>query len=115
PIIREEGGDIDKFIGDAIMAVFEDGPGDPFALRAVRAALRMQEALGAWNRQTGHELRMRVGINTGRVVRGDIGSRCVRRDYTVIGDVVNRAQRLESNAPIGGVLISESTYEVVHK
>ncbi|MDW8282706.1 MAG: response regulator [Myxococcales bacterium] len=113
PVIRQERGDIDKFIGDAIMAVFDDLPDDPAALRAVRAGLRMQQALARWNSEHGTELGMRVGINTGTVVRGDIGSRYVRREYTVIGDVVNRAQRYESSAPVGGVLISESTYQVV--
>jgi adenylate cyclase len=76
----------------------------------VAAALEMQQAM---ERMGG--LQMRVGINTGPVVRGDIGSRHAPggRDYTVIGDTVNRAQRFEANAPKGGVLISESTYRPV--
>ena len=111
PILKEEAADIDKFIGDAIMALFDDGPeGDPGPLRAVRAALAMQEALAQWNRETGRDMAIRIGINVGRVVRGDIGSRHVRRDYTVIGDVVNRAQRFESKAPRGGILVGERTY-----
>ena len=124
PILRDEGGDIDKFIGDAIMAIFESpkespradaasGERDPAALRAVRAALHMQQALMFWNRDTGRDLWMRIGINCGAVVRGDIGSRHVRRDFTVIGDAVNRAQRFEANAPRGGVLIGARTYELV--
>ena len=52
-------------------------------------------------------------MNTGPAVRGDIGSRFVRRDYTAIGDTVNRAQRFEANAPKGGVLVSVETYERV--
>ncbi len=111
PIVLEEGGDIDKFIGDAIMAIFEDKrDADPPELRAVRAGLRMQEALEAWNQTRGTAIHMRIGINTGPLVRGDLGSRFVRRDYTVIGDTVNRANRYESNAPHGGVLIAQSTY-----
>ena len=111
PPLKQEAGDIDKFIGDAIMAVFEplaeaDAPG----LRAVRAGLTMQEKLAEWNQAQKHPLAMRIGINTGTVVRGDIGSRHARRDYTVIGDVVNRAQRYEASAPRGGVLVGERTY-----
>jgi DNA-binding response OmpR family regulator len=111
PLIKAEAGDIDKFIGDAIMAVFEDLPdGDPAPLRAVRAALAMQDALAGRTLESGRALKVRIGINQGPVVRGDIGSRHVRRDYTVVGDVVNRAQRFESSAPHGGVLVGERTY-----
>jgi class 3 adenylate cyclase len=53
---------------------------------------------------------MRIGLNCGKVVRGDIGSRYVRRDYTCIGDVVNRAQRHEAKCPLGGVLLSSELY-----
>jgi CheY-like chemotaxis protein/class 3 adenylate cyclase len=112
-VIKEQGGDIDKFIGDAIMAVFEDRPelDEPHALRAARAAWGMQQALIAFNAGKEKPLVMRIGLNCGLVVRGDIGSRFVRRDYTCIGDVVNRAQRHESKAPLGGVLLSASVYE----
>jgi adenylate cyclase len=112
PIIKDEAGDIDKFIGDAIMAVFDDLPSaDPAPLRAVRAGLRMQNALKEWNALAGNDVAVRIGINTGKVVRGDIGSKHVRRDFTVIGDVVNRAQRFEANAPRRGVLVGETTYQ----
>ncbi len=87
--IRDFGGDIDKFIGDAIMAVFEDRPEfeEPHTLRAARAAWAMQESLAAYNARRKDEppLVMRIGLNSGTVVRGDIGSRFVRRDYTCIG------------------------------
>jgi adenylate cyclase len=114
-VIKEQGGDIDKFIGDAIMAVFEDRPEheEPHALRAVRAAWGMQQALAKFNESRPSPLVMRIGLNAGNVVRGDIGSRFVRRDYTCIGDVVNRAQRHESKAPLGGVLMSPSVYQRV--
>ena len=112
PIVKSENGDIDKFIGDAIMAVFDLGPGwDEPAERAVRAALAMQGAMADFNRGRPVQLKMRIGINTGPLVRGDLGSRVVRRDYTVIGDTVNRANRYESRAPHGGVLVSQSTYD----
>ncbi|HEY6562129.1 MAG TPA: response regulator [Polyangiaceae bacterium] len=114
-VIKEQGGDIDKFIGDAIMAVFEDRPelDEPHALRAVRAADAMQRSLSAFNATREKPLVMRIGLNSGQVVRGDIGSRYVRRDYTCIGDVVNRAQRHEAKCPLGAVLLSESTYDRV--
>ena len=113
PLIIDEGGDIDKFIGDAVMAVFpnEEDLRRDGALRAVRAGVRLQQALDGWKTSGGVVLTARVGINSGFAVRGDYGSRHVRRDYTVIGDTVNRAQRFESQAPPGGVLVSEVTYE----
>jgi DNA-binding response OmpR family regulator len=112
PLVTAEHGDIDKFIGDAIMAVFDVGPGwDEPAERAVRAAMAMQEAMGEFNRGRPIALRMRIGINTGPLVRGDLGSRFVRRDYTVIGDTVNRANRYEMRCEPDGVLISQSTRE----
>ena len=114
-VIKEQGGDIDKFIGDAIMAVFQSVPGEtePHALRAVRAAWRMQRALDAFNDGRESALVMRIGLNSGPLIRGDIGSRFVRRDYTCIGDTVNRAQRHESKCPLGGVLLSATVYERV--
>jgi class 3 adenylate cyclase len=112
PVLKAEAADIDKFIGDAIMALFDELPdGDSAPLRAVRSALSMQAALREWNQKRGgNPLLIRIGVNMGPVVRGDIGSRHVRRDYTVIGDVVNRAQRFEANAPKGGVLVGEQTF-----
>lgn len=114
PIIKSEGGDIDKFIGDAIMALFEEARGrEPAPERAVRAALAMQAAMGPFNAGRDSKLAMRIGINTGPLIRGDLGSRVVRRDYTVIGDTVNRANRYESKCPIGGVMISQSTRDAL--
>lgn len=118
PPIRDHEGDVDKFIGDAIMARFRD-PDDgvdrePSPLRAIQAGLGMLKALEQYNQglPEGKELHMRIGINFGEVVIGAIGS-AARRDYTTIGDTVNRAQRLESNASIDGVLIAQPTYELV--
>ena len=111
PIVKAHGGDIDKFIGDAIMAIYDDARGQPPpAERAVRAALAMQAAMEPFNAGRGTTLAMRIGINTGPVVRGDLGSRVVRRDYTVIGDTVNQANRYEQKCPHNAVLVSASTH-----
>jgi len=114
PLIKAESGDIDKFIGDAIMAVFDEVRGKPPAPeRAVRAAMAMQAAMIPFNEGREPKLRMRIGINTGPLIRGDLGSRVVRRDYTVIGDTVNRANRYEAKCPIGSVMISQSTRDAL--
>lgn len=110
-ILQEHESVIDKFIGDAILGIFtgvEDG-----AFRAVRAGLEMVNSLEKFNSGRDTPLQMRVGINSGKIFIGDIGSKHFRRDFTVIGDNVNVGQRLESNSKPNGVLISESTYELV--
>jgi len=114
PIVKQYGGDIDKFIGDAIMAVFEEQRGrEPAPIRCVRAGLAMQAALAAFNSERTIKLAMRIGINTGPIVRGDLGSKVVRRDYTVIGDTVNQANRYEQKCPHDAVLVSASTREAL--
>lgn len=115
-VIESQGGIIDKFIGDGIMAIFLPGhEGDNHALRAVRAGVGMQRRLAelkeAWavSRPDLGDLQMRVGINTGEVVAGNIGSE-TRMDYTVVGDNVNLASRVESNGRGREVHISEAVY-----
>jgi class 3 adenylate cyclase len=115
--ITRQGGWIEKFIGDAVMAIF----GIPAAQesdpeRAVRAALDMQQALAELNEQLqldrGIRLGMRVGVNTGPVVVSHLGGR-QGEDFAVVGDTVNLASRLEHAAPVGGILISHATYRHV--
>lgn len=85
-------------------------------VQAVTAALKMQRKLAelreTWEKQGRPPIRMRIGVNTGVVVAGNMGD-SGRTDYSIIGDSVNLASRLESNAPVDGVLISETTYEHV--
>ncbi|MGL5096697.1 MAG: adenylate/guanylate cyclase domain-containing protein, partial [Planctomycetia bacterium] len=107
-------GTVDKFLGDGILAFF----GAPVelenhALNAVEAALQMQKEVEAYN--TLHPerkpLRMRIGVNSGRAIVGDLGSP-KRKEYTVIGDTVNVASRFESSvAKPGEVVVGELTYE----
>jgi adenylate cyclase len=106
------GGVLDKFRGDGFMAIFGAPLGRPDdAARAVHCALCMQEQISQLRfAQFGDfRLHMGIGINTGRVIAGNVGSER-RMDYTVIGDEVNLAQRLEANAGPGQILIGESTY-----
>jgi adenylate cyclase len=114
-IIFEFDGTLDKYIGDALMAVF----GAPMekendSERAILAALKMRRELAAMMEKTPSESRfdIRIGINTGRVMAGNIGSPR-RMDYTVIGDPVNIAQRLESIAQPNQILIGQETYNHV--
>ena len=114
--IQNEGGMLDKFIGDAIMAAFGmPVPGDDDEDRAVRAAVSMITDLRAWNVERlakGQKpVDMGVGLNTDTVVSGNIGSP-KRTDYTTIGDGVNLAARLESACKqyAARILISENTY-----
>jgi adenylate cyclase len=110
--VFEQGGTVDKFRGDGVMAVFGAPVVQPdSAERAVRCALDLQARVARlqFPRFPDLQLRLGVGINTGTAVVGPIGSPR-RMDYTAIGSEVNLAQRLEASAGPGQILISDSTY-----
>lgn len=113
-LIFENGGTLDKYLGDGLMALF----GAPFAkpddaLRCVKTAAEMQRSLAQlnrlWETRDQAPLHIGIGINSGPVTAGNIGS-SKRMDYTVIGDAVNLASRLCANAAPEQILISESTF-----
>jgi adenylate cyclase len=112
-VIAEHGGTIDKFAGDAVMAIFgAPYPLSDHAAQALRCAIAMQAKQAELNRDgwsgTLGDLRMGVGINTGMVIAGTIGGGG-RLEYTVVGDAVNIAQRLQSEAAGGEIVASVST------
>ncbi len=115
-VVQRYGGTVDKFTGDGIMVVF----GAPVALedhavRACLAALEIQDALARLAVQVrdhdGVELALRIGLNSGQVIAGEVGSASL--GYTAIGEQVGMAQRMESVAPPGGVMLSASTARLV--
>jgi class 3 adenylate cyclase/tetratricopeptide (TPR) repeat protein len=103
------GGQVDKVIGDAIVALFgatmshEDD-----AERAVRAAMKMQDTIRSLDAELGRAVRMRIGVNTGEALVGAISA---DRDVTAMGDVVNTASRLQTAAAPGTVLVGRSTHD----
>jgi adenylate cyclase len=118
-IIFEHGGTLDKFIGDAIMAIW----GAPIAheddaSRAIAAAIEMQQVLAElnqkWTGEGRQPVNIGIGINFGEVFAGNIGSER-RLEYTVIGDAVNTASRLCDKAGPGEILISEPFYKTLKK
>jgi adenylate cyclase len=107
--VLNNGGTLDKFIGDAVMGVF----GAPFPapdgeLLAVRCALEMREAVARLSVELGERLAITVGINSGHLLAASVGSRR-RLEYTVLGDTVNVASRLQSAAQPGEILLGPET------
>jgi adenylate cyclase len=115
-VVRRYGGSVDKFTGDGLMALF----GAPIALedhamRACLAALDVedetQRLAAEVEQRDGVDLKLRVGLNSGQVIAGEVGSGPL--GYTAVGEQVGMAQRMESVAPSGGVMLSESTARLV--
>jgi adenylate cyclase len=115
-VVQRYGGTVDKFTGDGIMAVFGAPRAlEDHALRACLAALGIQKETQRLAAEVDHRdgvaLRLRVGLNSGQVIAGEIGSGPI--NYTAVGEQVGMAQRMESVAPPGGVMVSESTARLV--
>ncbi|HZU07169.1 MAG TPA: adenylate/guanylate cyclase domain-containing protein [Chloroflexota bacterium] len=111
--IRACEGTVDKYIGDAVVALFNAPTEQPdHAVRAVWAALALQGGTIRLRRTAGREVHFGIGVNTGEAVAGYIGTADLM-SYTAIGDAVNVAARLQASARAGEVLISEATYERV--
>jgi class 3 adenylate cyclase len=108
--VRECGGDVDKFIGDALMAVFEEPKAGLRAALEIRAELLEYNAL---RKKRGEgPIEVRTGLNSGVLIRGEIGTR-QRKELTVMGDVVNTAARVQSKAGPGQILVTKATYDLV--
>lgn len=112
--IIAQGGYIDKFMGDAVMAVFR---GDYHLDRAIDACLTVRKKVNELPNESGNIFfrpNVSIGINSGEMISGNIGSASLKRlDYTVIGDAVNIAQRLQTIAKEGQIIINASAYEKV--
>lgn len=116
-IVFKYEGTVDKYIGDGLMVFFgAPEPQPDHAVRCVKAAIEMQnkcrELKEQWAKTGLFPLRIRIGVNTGPVVVGNMGS-ARKLSYTVLGSDVNLANRLESNAPVEGIMISRRTWELV--
>ncbi len=109
-ITRDFGGEVEKFIGDGVVAIF-NGRGDQpnHAHRASCAALALQRRFAGLAEQHPDWPRMRVGVNSGEAVVREIGGEG-HVAYPMVGDTINTGARLESLAPVGGVLIGSETY-----
>lgn len=117
-IIFQHDGTIDKFIGDAILAVFgSPEPDEQHAIKAVRCAIAMQEAMQSINAARRSAAlptcELGIGVHTGEVLHGFIGA-AERMEFTVIGDTVNKASRYCDGAKPGGIILGRATFETVH-
>ncbi|MEZ4910331.1 MAG: adenylate/guanylate cyclase domain-containing protein [Saprospiraceae bacterium] len=113
--INDFDGYVDKFMGDAVMAVFK---GESHINKAIKASLAVHKAIEAHKETLSDNKtflpRVAIGINSGEMISGNIGSIALKRlDFTVIGDVVNTSQRLQSIAKAGQTIITKDTYEQI--
>lgn len=115
-VVRQHGGMVDKFMGDGMLAVFgAPTPLEHYQSKAVAAAKRMQEVVTQINaRDGGGVLRLGIGVHSGKLVAGCLGSG-MRMEFTILGDTVNTASRLETYTKEAGasVLLSQTTVDAV--
>lgn len=107
--VHQWGGYLDKIMGDGFMALFTVDENDNHATRAVFSAIEMQRRVAEWNATQERPLEMRIGLNTGEAVVGNIGTKEFM-NYTAIGDAVNLAKRLEETGEAGYIQLSGSTF-----
>lgn len=106
-----QNGIVDKFIGDCVMAVFKD---DYHLDRAIEASINIRNSINHLPTENGFAPKVSIGINSGEMISGNIGSATLKRlDFTVIGDTVNTAQRLQSVAKVGQIVLSATCFEKV--
>lgn len=106
-------GYLDKIMGDGFMAIFTMDEKDDHATRAVLSAIEMQRRVADWNIENDRPLQMRIGLNTGEAVVGNIGTKEFM-NYTAIGDAVNLAKRLEESGEAGDIQLSNTTYSLLN-
>jgi class 3 adenylate cyclase len=111
PLMGRAGGEVHQIVGDELMVIFGKAGDQPdHAERAARAALLLQRTAERVRHEHGDWPRFRVGVNSGEVHAGLVGGARGHRKHGIVGDVVNLAARLQSEAPVGGVLIGEETF-----
>lgn len=112
PLMEEMGGEVHQLIGDAVMVVFNKQGNQPdHAVLAARAALEFQAKAAEVGAPHPEWPGFRVGVNSGEVLTGVLGGERGHRKHGLVGDTVNLAARLESQAPVGGVLVGQGTFE----
>ena len=110
--VTDNNGHLDKIMGDGFMALFPANDDLYHAKNAIRSAMQMRRRVNEWRRNYSPQLELRVGINTGPAVVGNIGTQEMM-NYTAIGDTVNLAKRLEESGQPGQILVSNSTYQLL--
>ena len=114
PLMERAGGEVHQIVGDELMVIFgKDGDDPDHAEHAARAALLLQRTAEDVAREHDEWPHFRVGVNSGEVHAGVVGGESGHRKHGIVGDVVNLAARLQTEAPVGGILIGETTFRLL--